>query len=330
MGNHVKITVDKGDVELVQRFPNSRIDTGHSCSKTAEARDVVATVLMIPGTVELEGNEVLYIDEIKNSIAVASVEHALTVDMSVRVRFGTKIFGKCHRVGRKTCSTNGESIGTNKISVNLAASNTLVECIGGRQHLTFKIDAKVVNEAVVKSYGPVEVGKKGGCDIKILGFKVGSINSKIQEYATRYLQASNRFHELRGSKLVAELERKLGARLGSTITLPINDANGNPRSCESSGRRKRSTSCVRKTCPDGFTRLGDTDTCQKYFGRQRPNCAKYGAKLYTRRVGSSLVLYWCHKAMSTGSASQGNQSSNGGVTRPSHLISRPGGAQAVP
>ena len=77
-------------------------------------------------------------------------------------------------------------------------------------------------------------------------------------------------------------------------------------------------------------RLGDTDTCQKYFGRQRPNCAKYGATLYTRRVGSSLVLYWCHKAMSTGSASQGNQSSNGGVTRPSHLISRPGGAQAVP
>ena len=59
------------------------------------------------------------------------------------MRFGTKIFGKCHRVGRKTCSTNGESIGTNKISVNLAASNTLVECIGGRQHLTFKIDAKV-------------------------------------------------------------------------------------------------------------------------------------------------------------------------------------------
>ena len=39
---------------------------------------------MIPGTVELEGNEVLYIDEIKNSIAAASVQHALTVDMSVR------------------------------------------------------------------------------------------------------------------------------------------------------------------------------------------------------------------------------------------------------
>ena len=39
---------------------------------------------MRPGSVELEGNEVLYIDEIKNSIAAASVQHALTVDMSVR------------------------------------------------------------------------------------------------------------------------------------------------------------------------------------------------------------------------------------------------------
>ena len=39
---------------------------------------------MRPESVELEGNEVLYIDEFKNSIAVASVQHALTVDMSVR------------------------------------------------------------------------------------------------------------------------------------------------------------------------------------------------------------------------------------------------------
>ena len=52
----------------------------------------------------------------------------------------------------------------------------------------------MVNEAFVKSYGPVEVGKKGGCDLKILGIKIGSINSKIQEYATRYVHVIQGVH----------------------------------------------------------------------------------------------------------------------------------------
>jgi len=39
---------------------------------------------MIPGTVDLGPTGVLYIDEIQNSIAIAEVEHMLSVDLDVR------------------------------------------------------------------------------------------------------------------------------------------------------------------------------------------------------------------------------------------------------
>eukprot|EP00091_Calanus_sinicus_P003969 TRINITY_DN14155_c0_g1_i1.p1 TRINITY_DN14155_c0_g1~~TRINITY_DN14155_c0_g1_i1.p1 ORF type:complete len:129 (-),score=32.79 TRINITY_DN14155_c0_g1_i1:16-378(-) len=37
--NHVKLAVESGDVVVSENLPNQKIDTGHSCSKTAEARD---------------------------------------------------------------------------------------------------------------------------------------------------------------------------------------------------------------------------------------------------------------------------------------------------
>ena len=53
---------------------------------------------------------------------------------------------------KEDCSTDGYSEGTNKISVSIQASNVLTECIGGREHLTFKINAKVIDEAIGKVY----------------------------------------------------------------------------------------------------------------------------------------------------------------------------------
>ena len=47
----------------------------------------------------------------------------------------------------------------------------------------------------------------------------------------RYVQNGNKFHELRGDRLIAELERKLGIHLGSTVNLKINNADGTPRMC---------------------------------------------------------------------------------------------------
>ena len=47
----------------------------------------------------------------------------------------------------------------------------------------------------------------------------------------RYVQAGNKFYELRGAKLVAELENKLGVRLGSTVSVKLNNPDGTPRLC---------------------------------------------------------------------------------------------------
>ena len=45
------------------------------------------------------------------------------------------------------------------------------------------------------------------------------------------MQAGNKFSELRGAKLVAELENKLGAQLGSTVSVKLNNPDGTPRLC---------------------------------------------------------------------------------------------------
>ena len=98
---------------------------------------------------------------------------------------GVKLLGKCKKFARKTCSTDGVSQGTNKMSAHFAASNVLVECIGGQEHLTFTLDVKVINEANSATYAAVEVGKKGDCNIDILGFDIIRLNSKVQSYANR-------------------------------------------------------------------------------------------------------------------------------------------------
>jgi len=294
--NFVKIVVDSGDVTLTESYPNEKVETGHSCEVTAEARNIHATAAMIPGSVQLGPEGVVYIDEIKNSIAVADVRHSLSVNLDVRAWFGVKIAGHCKNVGRKTCATDGYSEGVNHLTVVTAASNVIVECIAGQEHLTFNVDAKVFSRAADDTYAPVVVGKRSDCKLDILKIPIGSINKMVQGVAYKYIGKGERFNELRGPKLVAELERKLGVKLGDTVTLKINDEHGNPRMC--SMRKKRSTPCVRKQCPAEFTRIGETDFCQKAFGTTKPNCSVYGkdAKVYTKSYGG-ITMYWCHVPM---------------------------------
>jgi len=229
--NHVKIVVNQGDVSITQTYPNADIHTGHSCSVTAQAQSVRATVSMVPGSVELSPEGVVHIDEIKNSIAVADVRHAISVSLNVRVWGGYRFFGRCKKYARKTCSTDGYAQGTNRVSVNIAASNVNVECIGGSHHLTFNLNANVIDETKDSTYPSVEVGKRSGCNLRLLGFNIGSINSRIQNYANSYVRNGNRFHELRGPRIVSELESKLGVSLGSVVTLKLNNADGSPRTC---------------------------------------------------------------------------------------------------
>jgi len=282
--DNVKIVVDKGDVLVKETYPNEGIPTGHSCSMTAEAMNVVGTAYMVPDTTSLSPEGIIYIDETRNAIAISEVGHALSIDLDVRVNFGQMFFGHCKNVGRKTCSTNGYTEGTNHLSVNIAASNVMTMCYNDQQHLSFNVDAKVFNEVHHESYSAVEVGKKGDCKLDFFGINIGSMNKKIQEYAQRYVNADDRFTELHSDKLAAELSNKLGAALGSEVLIPLTNLDGSPRVCYN-----------RKSCPEGFTRIGDSDMCEKFFGATKPDCSQFGndAVLYESVFGSK-TMYWCH------------------------------------
>merc|ERR1712168_851189 len=73
--NHVAFAVDGGEVRLTETYPNEGIPTGHSCSVTAEARDVHAIAYMIPKSASLSPVGVVYDDISKNSFAIANVKH---------------------------------------------------------------------------------------------------------------------------------------------------------------------------------------------------------------------------------------------------------------
>jgi len=225
--DHVKIVVDKGDVVVRQTYPNEGIPTGHSCSKTAQAMNVVGVASMLPNTAELSPEGVVPLDEYRNAIAVSSVGHSLQVDLDVRVTFGSKVFGHCHHVGRKTCHTNGRSEGKNKLVAFIAASNSVPLCIAGQTHLVFDVHAEIKSQVESASYAAIQVGKQSDCNLGIFG----SMNSKIQQYAQRYVSVGNKFTELRSNKLLAELENKLGAKLGSQVQIPLTHADGTPRAC---------------------------------------------------------------------------------------------------
>ena len=112
-----------GDVKVQQRFPDESIHTGHSCSKTARTMGTVATAWMIPSTAQLGPEGVISdgTDKMAVAIAASDIDHQVQVDMSIRVEFGAKIFRKCKRVGRKTCTDiKGFSKGTCFISNSIS------------------------------------------------------------------------------------------------------------------------------------------------------------------------------------------------------------------
>ena len=288
---------------------------------------------MIRGTAQLRPDLVGYDDLLKLAFAANDVDHQVEVDMSVRVWRGRKIrlwrYKKCIQWGRFTCdgikgSSKGttfypiqllfmrlfgiyeiyliifvlsffDHLGTNHVIVVLQASNVLTECIGDQEHLTFKVDVQVTDTAEDKTYAPITANHKR-CDSRILGMSV--FNVKATHYANQYFQ-KNKFRELRETKLVRELENKLQAKLGSTVSIPITTS-GKPRSCRRFkrfvGKNERCTK--QKTCPNGFTRMGNEDKCGKYFGFQKPNCSTYGpnATVFIKSFGGRS-LYWCTTPM---------------------------------
>ena len=94
----------------------------------------------------------------------------------------------------------------------MQASNVRTKFIGDQEHLTFDVEVKVGDIAEDTTYAPI-IADDQKCDATILGLKV-------TEYANQYLKR-NKLRELRGTKLVRELENKLQTKLGSTISIPI-------------------------------------------------------------------------------------------------------------
>jgi len=222
--NEIKILLDQSDVKVQQRFPDESIHTGHSCSKTARTMGTVATAWMIPSTAQLGPEGVISdgTDKMAVAIAASDIDHQVQVDMSIRVEFGAKIFRKCKRVGRKTCrGIKGHSRGKNHVMAVMVASNSLTECIQNREHLVFNVNVRITDTAEDKTYAPVTANDQQ-CN-----YWFGKL--KVTEYANRYFKR-NKFRELRGTKLVKELETKLGAKMGSLITIPITTF-GEPRMC---------------------------------------------------------------------------------------------------
>jgi len=296
--NHVKLAIESGDVVLTENLPNQKIDTGHSCSKTAEARDGKISAKMVGSTAELDSLDIGYYQPY--SFMAGLVPHEVKLNANIRVNFGFKFFGSCKRIGRKTCSIEGSSKGQNSISVFMSASDVSTETIDGQHRLKFLFDVTVIDEGNADSYQPMTIPKGKDCDI--LG-GLGSINSYIKKYADKFLdgQTSN-INELRGSKLVKKLEEVLKAKLGTTISIPIKPKVVIPIQLVD-GRKKRSvaTGCKRMECPwieHDFTRVGNTGNCAKFMGRNPPDCSVYGPSTTVKKqeIGQ-WTFYLCVTGM---------------------------------
>ena len=62
--NHIKTVVESGDVKIVARLPNTRVDTGSKC-RPAEVRDATVTTQMVNPNNELDSLSIDYVDMMK-------------------------------------------------------------------------------------------------------------------------------------------------------------------------------------------------------------------------------------------------------------------------
>ena len=62
--NHIKTVVESGDVKIVARLPNTRVDTGSKC-RPAEVRDATVTAQMVNPNNELDSLSIDYVDMMK-------------------------------------------------------------------------------------------------------------------------------------------------------------------------------------------------------------------------------------------------------------------------
>jgi len=291
--NHVKLAIKSGDVEITQTFEDARVAGGGWCNKSPRLKNIKATAKMVDDEVLLDSLYIGFNQEKNYTIFAGEVPHEVTVRADI-----TKYFS-CN-LATKTCGTSASSRGINDIDVNLAASDISTAIIAGQEHIQFNLDVTVLDYSDVSTYGTLSAPKGTGCDLDVFGINIGSINGDIQKYVNRYLQReSEKVTELRSTGLLQTLEDVLKAKLGSTVTIPVRITGGHKGNGKK-GKRSAVPSCRRKTCPEGFSRIGNTERCQKFFGRALPNCSQYGAtaSLYSEEIaGGRRTVYFCNVDM---------------------------------
>ena len=218
--------------------------------------------------------------------------------MDVRFRFGSKVFGKCHKYARKTCSGKATSTGINEISVSLEAKEVSGFTKDGQDFVEFQLDVTVESEPSPRTYSPMAFSTVGSCR---LPFNIAKLTGRAQKYGAKYLAGKKtKIDRIRSAGLVAKLEEVLQTQLGKDgefITIPVNVAGVSGR------RRKRAAGgkCQRRKCPTGFNRIGNSQKCTKFFGRRRPSCEAHGAAvLRTKTISAgrrNISMYFCDAPM---------------------------------
>ena len=298
--SNIVIPIERGDVVVRAPLENSGIDTGHSCSITAEARNVKVEAKMVNSKDKLNLYQGFQTDGqyYWQNLVVGDVPHVVDVTMDVHFRFGAKLLGKCHKYARKTCSGKATSTGINEISVSLEAKEVSGFTRDGQDFVEFQLDVTVESEPSPRTYSPMAFSTAGRCR---LPFNIAKLTGRAQKYGAKYLASKKtKIDKIRSAGLIAKLEKVLETELGKDgkiITIPVNVAGG-------SGRRKRAAGgkCQRMKCPTGYNRIGNTQKCTKFFGTRRPNCAA-PAVIRTKTItigggrGRTISLYFCDTPM---------------------------------
>lgn len=290
--NRVRMAIERGDVKIGFSLPNERIDTGHSCSVTAEARNINVKAEMLNDKDFLDKNlgEPEYVEDLVSTFIDGQVKHKVDVTADIRHRLGVKLFGSCKRYGRKTCGISATSTGTNYISVTLNAYDIIPFRKNGKQHLRFKLNVDLHEFVQDRTYSPTAVSV-GSCK---LPFNLFNLKSKVQRYATNYMN-KKKYKPVISSGLMKKLETVLKAPMKEEIIIPVNVVGG--------GRMKRATivdGCKKKTCPKGFSRIGNTENCKRHFGFSKPNCSRYASNATVKSrtcCGGRRSIYWCEAPM---------------------------------
>jgi len=263
----IKLTIASGDVRVSESLPTQSIDTGHSCAKTAEARNGRASAQFINDEEALDNLQWEDVDVFKYRFAKGNLPAEVDVSTDVRVYLGQRVMGKCQRIGRKTCSAQGKSKGLNFVAASFQASNYQIVSQDGEDTLAFTLNVSVAGQGVEGSWSAIQDIRSSGCDLEFIGIKFGNIGGMVRNLAGNFFNSiNNQLRELRSPKLIAKLEQQLRARIGDEIYVKICDkATGKPRmtGANTRYRAKRSLKTCPRTCQSGYSRVGNSEECHK-------------------------------------------------------------------